>query len=189
MKDMLKLGGILLLVTAIAGGVLAFVNQKTQPIIEKNAEDAKTRALTEALPIADSSAIVPQEDGTYIGYNDTLRQEIVGYVFQAEGKGYSSEIQTLVGIDTSGVIRGMKIISQVETPGLGTKIVEIKHGDKKPWFQQQFIGKTASELTLTKDPQEKDKIVAITGATISSRAVTLSVKNQLEKLNQELGIE
>lgn len=189
MKEILKLGGILFLVTAIASAVLAFVNQKTQPIIAEQARLELEKALTTALPQADKNAIDKQEDGTYIGYTDTTRQNIAGYIYLAKGKGYSSEIQTLVGIDTTGTIRGMKIIYQVETPGLGTKTTEVRHGETTPWFQQQFIDKSFNEIELTKDAQQTDKIVAITGATISSNAVTGSVKKGLENIKNKLGIE
>ena len=189
MKEILKLGGILLLVTAISGAVLAYVNLKTQPVIAEQARLAKEAALTEALPTADKDAIVYLEDQKYyIGYRTAEKQEIAGYIFQAAGGGYSSTIQTMVGIDTTGVIQGLKIIHQVETPGLGTKIEEIRYGDENPWFQQQFLNKTAAEVALTKD-KASGTITAITGATISSRAVTNSIANELKKMNRQLGLE
>ncbi|MCK5738803.1 FMN-binding protein, partial [bacterium] len=85
-------------------------------------------------------------------------------------------------------IQGLKIIHQVETPGLGTKIEEIRYGDENPWFQQQFLNKTAAEVALTKD-KASGTITAITGATISSRAVTNSIANELKKMNRQLGLE
>lgn len=189
MKEILKLGGILLLVTAIAGAVLAFVDLKTKPVIAEQARLAKEAALTEALPAADKDAIVYLEDQKYyVGYRTTEKNEIVGYIFQAAGGGYSSTIQTMVGVDTTGVIQGLKIIHQVETPGLGTKIEEIRYGEEKPWFQQQFLNKTAAEVALSKD-KATGTITAITGATISSRAVTNSIAAGLENLNRQLGLE
>jgi Predicted NADH:ubiquinone oxidoreductase, subunit RnfG len=78
----------------------------------------------------------------------------------------------LVGFDFKGEIKGIKILSQEETPGLGAKIDEIKFGEKKPWFLQQFEGRLAGELDLR-------DIQAITGATISSKAVLEGVKNSV----------
>jgi electron transport complex protein RnfG len=73
----------------------------------------------------------------------------------------------------------MKVLSQVETPGLGTKVEEVKYGDEDPWFTQQFLQKSAATLAVDKDGGE---IQSITGATISSRALTKSVVAAYEKL-------
>jgi RnfABCDGE-type electron transport complex G subunit len=93
----------------------------------------------------------------------------------------------MVGVDTQYKIQGLKILSQNETPGLGTRITEIKSNKtiwdifkgkkvkepKEPWFQKQF-----SEKSL-------DKIDVITGATISSKAVINTVKDAVEKFKSE----
>ena len=90
----------------------------------------------------------------------------------------------MVGVDTTGKIIGLKVIAQTETPGLGTKIEEVKYGEKSPWFQDQFIKRTADGLAVDKDGGE---IKSITGATISSRAVAVSIKNGLDTLKNKLG--
>jgi electron transport complex protein RnfG len=90
----------------------------------------------------------------------------------------------MIGVDTAGVIQGMKILSQAETPGLGAKITEVKYGDKWPWFQHQFIGKKGDNLQVDKDGGE---IKSVTGATISSRAVTKAVREGVLKLEKLLG--
>ncbi|HVN67537.1 MAG TPA: FMN-binding protein, partial [Candidatus Sulfotelmatobacter sp.] len=83
--------------------------------------------------------------------------------------GYHGPISMMVGIDNGGKVSGVKIISQKETAGLGADIV-------KPKFLKQFIGKDAkSKLEVKQD------IDAITGASISSRAVCQGVKDALEK--------
>lgn len=188
MKDMIKLGGILLLVTTIASAVLAFVNEQTKPLIEEQARLAKELALTEAMPLANKDAIIFKEAGYYIGYKTTAKEVVVGYVTSAYGKGYSGVIETLVGIDTTGIIQGMKIIRQTETPGLGTKIEEIRYGEKKPWFQQQFMKLSLEKVHLKKN-KPTGQIDAITGATISSQAVTGSVQKSVSKLIKTVGIK
>ena len=188
MKEIVKLGLILLLVTAIAGAALSVVNNITKPRIEEQKRLVTERALIAALPSADKTTIDPviKNDTLryYIGYTDTLRKEIAGYAAVAKKNGYSSEIQTMVGIDTTGKIIGIKVIQEVETPGLGTKIEEIRYGETAPWFQEQFIGKFYNGLAVKKDGGE---ITSITGATISSRAVTNSIAETLQKLEQQLG--
>ncbi len=188
MKDILKLGGILLLVTAIAGGTLSMVNKITKPRIELQKRLVLERALIKALPTADKNAIVLTKDGDsqyYKGYSNSDSTNLVGYAFVAYGKGYSSTIETMVGVDTSGAITGLTILHQVETPGLGTKIEEIRYGEEKPWFLIQFLNRTWNQsLAVDKDGGE---INSITGATISSRAVANSIKESLKNLEDRLG--
>jgi electron transport complex protein RnfG len=114
MKDIIRLGLILLLVTAVAGAALSVVNNITKPRIEEQKRLVTERALVVALPNADKNAIDPVKiaDTTkyYIGYKDTSRKTIVGYAFVAKGLGYSSTIETMVGVDTAGSILGIKIM-------------------------------------------------------------------------------
>lgn len=187
MKEITKLSGILLLVTTIAGGALSMVNFVTKPKIELQKRLALERALTTALPNANRKAIVlvrEQDLIYYKGYASPDTTNLVGYAFVAYGKGYSSTIETMVGIDTTGTISGLTILNQVETPGLGSKIEEIRYGENTPWFQDQFSGRKWISLTVDKDGGD---IKSITGATISSRAVTNSIKAGLQKLEEHLG--
>ncbi|MCU0644295.1 MAG: RnfABCDGE type electron transport complex subunit G [bacterium] len=187
MKEIIKLGLILLLVTAIAGAALSVVNNITKPKIEEQKRLVTERALVAALPTAGKNAIDAVKSGDtlkyYIGYKDTTRQEIAGYAFIARGAGYSSIIETMVGIDTTGTIIGIKIMQQVETPGLGTKIEEIQYGDDFPWFQKNFLALNAETVAVDKDNGE---IPSITGATISSRAVANSISSGAKSLSQQI---
>lgn len=188
MKEILKLGGILLLVTAIAGAALSMVNAITKPRIEEQKRLVTLRALQAALPTVDPKLIEPFSENDkisyYIGYNDTNKVEIEGYAFVAKGQGYSSIIETMVGIDTTGKIMGIKIMQQVETPGLGTKIEEVRYGESSSWFQDQFLNRVADGLAVDKDDGD---IISVTGATISSRAVANSIKKGLSELEEKLG--
>lgn len=104
---------------------------------------------------------------------ELAKQEVLG---GKEGKalvvaprGYGGKIEMLVGVDSSGKVTGVKILNHTETPGLGANIV-------RPDFLKQFVGKSAG------DPIEPKKdIDAITGATISSKAVCMGVKEALRK--------
>ncbi len=189
MKEIIKFGGLLLLVTGVAAGLLAYVDSLTKPKIEEGKRAEQEAALSWVLPGARDGVIIPfcSEGETiyYLGYAHKDTTGLVGYAFLAKGTGYSSEIETMVGMDTSGVITGIKILSQKETPGLGSRIMEIKPGDEEPWFQSQFKGKKADQVAVEKDGGE---IGSITGATISSRAVTNSIREKalfLEKLIKE----
>ncbi|MBN1155772.1 RnfABCDGE type electron transport complex subunit G [candidate division KSB1 bacterium] len=186
MKDIIKLGGILLLVTVIAAAALAMVNSVTKPKIDEQKKLVIENALKIALPLAHKDAIVKVDSSEveyYKGYKTPEKNELVGYAIVAKGQGYSSEIETMVGVDTAGAIIGLTVLHQVETPGLGTKIEEIRYGEEKPWFQVQFLGKTPEDLAVE---QDGGNIKAITGATISSRAVTNSIRDALNVLKEHL---
>lgn len=187
MKDIVKLGLILLLVTALAGAALSVVNNITKPRIEEQRRLVTAMALAQALPDAANGVIEPDTTfktiKVYRGYRDSSKQQLVGYAFLALENGYSSQIETMVGVDTNGTIIGIRILHQLETPGLGTKIEEIRHGETTPYFQRQFLSQNAALLAVDKDG---GGIESITGATISSRAVTNSIKNGFLKLQREI---
>ncbi|MBN1562149.1 RnfABCDGE type electron transport complex subunit G [candidate division KSB1 bacterium] len=183
MRDIGKLGGLLLLITTIAATALAGIYNVTKPRIEAQKALELDRALTIALPAAPREAIFPVQANDdilyYVGYKTPEKKELIGYAFVSHGPGYSSLIETMVGVDSLGAILGMKVLNQVETPGLGTKVEETRHGEGEPWFTQQFLRKPAGQLAVDKDGGD---IQSITGATISSRAVVKSVVAAYEKL-------
>jgi len=187
MKDILKLAVILGLITVIAAGSLAVVNRATKPRIEAYKVQQRVRAREEVLPAAAGVYVSTEEASDfpyYVGYARADTTEPVGTVFLAFGKGYSSTIEMVVGADLAGRLTGISIVSQQETPGLGAKITEVRYGESEPWFQGQFKGKTVSQLLVDKDGGEID---SITGATISSRAVTRGIRAALERLETRIG--
>jgi len=113
-----------------------------------------------------------QDYKTAEGYYEIYHnEEVIGFAFTATGKGYGGDISILIGIDSNYQIKGISILSNTETPGLGTRITEIS-------FTDQFKGLGLEDISLSKDG---GKIDAITGATISSRAVTNAVRDEIEK--------
>ncbi|MBN2001607.1 RnfABCDGE type electron transport complex subunit G [candidate division KSB1 bacterium] len=184
MKDVLKIGGILLAITVIAAAALSGVYSVTKPLIEDAKQKEQDAALTVALAGADTSGIYKVENEEYVyyeGFTERERQNLIGYAFITSKYGYSSDIVTMVGVDTAGTIIGIKVLSQQETPGLGTRIAEKAYGETKTWVQKQFEGKTAMGCAVDKDG---GSIISITGATISSRAVTNSVVDGYKKFNE-----
>ena len=171
MKYYIKLGFILFIITAIASGVLAYMNTLTQPIIEKNQRIAQEKARKEVLPSAITFEEVIGDITYHIGKD--AGGNIVGYTFVASLYGYSSDVKTMVGINTDLIIEKIKIISQAETPGLGANC-------EKPEFQTQFSEKQETDMKVDKDG---GNIVSLTGATITTRAITNSIKAALDKLD------
>jgi electron transport complex protein RnfG len=82
------------------------------------------------------------------------------------GKGYGGDIDILIGLEDETTIKGITIISQSETPGLGSRIAESS-------FASKFAGLNIGDVALKQDGGQID---AITGATISSGAVVDAVR-------------
>ncbi|MDD5692228.1 MAG: RnfABCDGE type electron transport complex subunit G [Candidatus Omnitrophica bacterium] len=162
MKEMIRYGLILALICAIAAGLLAGVNELTRGKIAAQAYAEEQAALKEVMPLA--AKFTEVKSGDELLYYKALdnQDKIVGFIFKAGAKGYSSLVQTLAGIFPDGSISAIKVVSQNETPGLGMRITEKK-------FTGQFSGKDSLSLS---------GVQAITGATISSRAVMDSVKKK-----------
>ena len=191
MRDIIKYGSVLMLFNLVAGALLAFVYIKTAPIIEANKMAATGDNVRAEVLAGMTGGFEPRGEESefpyWIGYTDSGKKNPGGYVFIAYGKGYSSTIETMVGINIDGNIAGVKILFQQETPGLGDKIEEIKAGESDPWFPHQFIGKSASfNFNVTQDGGDID---AITGATISSRVVAASIINGINNLLDATGGE
>jgi electron transport complex protein RnfG len=195
MKYYLRLGFVLLIITAIASGILAFINGFTEPVIRENQIKTQVEARKEVLPQAvtfqkDSLKVETQhtdfnplkkktEGGDdlfeyYIGKAEN--GDIVGYTFIAAKYGYSSEIKTMVGVDENLSVSKVKIIFQSETPGLGANC-------DKPDFSSKFNGNKSEQLFVDKDG---GTIKSITGATITTRAITQSIREGLLNLENAI---
>ncbi len=173
MGNILKLSFILGLITCISAGGLSMVNSFTKPLILEQKRLATQRALKIVLPGAANGVYVPFDESElyFAGYKDEAKTEISGYAYKAFGKGYSSTIETLVGVNSEGIVQKTETLFQQETPGLGTKI----EGDR---FKTQLFGKPVNTLKVDKDG---GPIVSITGATISSRTVVNSIRKDYKK--------
>ncbi len=135
-------------------------------------------ALKTIMPDADS--FKPGTAGE-IEYFEALKgSTLIGYCLKVTGFGYGGYIRIIVGIDTAGVIKGVRILEHQETPGLGSKINEVRPGDGEPYFLKQFRGKDATTVAA------KHNIDAITGATISSKAVTCAINNAVSEFLEKV---
>lgn len=166
MKEMLRYGVILALICMVASGLLAVVNSLTKARIIAQAETEEERALSEVLPEAMHFEPVKSDDNIIYYKGEDKENKFIGVAFKAAGKGYSSTIETMVGMEKDGTITAIKILSQNETPGLGANIAE-------PKFTGQFSNRNIQDLNQAE---------AITGATISSKAVIDSVKTRAEEI-------
>lgn len=168
MKQIVRLGLILLGITAIAAGLLSVVNDVTKVVIQEKAMEANLVYMKEMLPDADEFKVaenpgITDVDGVEEAYEALKGGNVIGYAIKTISKGYGGDVVMVTGINSDGTIAGMKVASQSETPGLGARITE-------EGFGAQFVGKsTANELNLGSD------VESISGATVSSRAATSGV--------------
>jgi electron transport complex protein RnfG len=178
MSQLIKFGLILGVICLAATLVLAVTYEVTKPKIEEQLKNEERSALKSIMPSADSFNEKAM-DG--IEYFEALKgKTVVGYCVRAVGSGYSGYIRMIAGVDLDGTIEGVAVLEHSETPGLGAKINEIKPGESEPWFLKQFKGKNAGAIAVKKD------IDAITGATISSKAVTDAIRKTAEELLTKL---
>ena len=160
---------VLTIVCVVCSGLLGYSYTATKDKIDAQGKDALTAQLKEIFSDATS---FDEKEGIYKVLNGN---KIIGYATLAESSGYSSKIKMLVGMDMDKKIKGVRIIYQAETPGLGTESI-------KPKFYEQFSGMESKDIALKK---YGGKIDGITGATITSGAITAGVKNALtEKLEK-----
>lgn len=174
MLKLLKVGINLMVVCMLGGTLLAIANAITAPQIAKVEEDAKNLARQAVLPQAKEFKPLDEKGRFFKGLDDQKR--LVGYVVLSLAEGYGGEFGVMVGLSLEFKVMTINILSTKETPGLGDKIKEDK-------FRCQFQGKGLNNLDVVKTAT-KDKIEAITGATISSRAVTEAVKEGIEELKR-----
>ncbi|MCD4776441.1 MAG: RnfABCDGE type electron transport complex subunit G [Candidatus Aegiribacteria sp.] len=191
MAEMLKVGLVLMLVALVAAAALGLVNSRTAPIIAVQKELEKQNAMNEVAgnlspgdSLAFDSLLIAGLENPYTICDNTLNvvkvsvppdTSRVGYVFIAYGKGYSSTVQTMVAVELDGSIFSTTILYQQETPGLGANV------ENPSKLIDKFTGLTASGCLLTKDGGGID---AMTGCTITSRAVTNSVRTGLEAMSE-----
>ena len=172
-KEIIRVGFILFVITAISALLLAFANDITAPIIEKNNKIKTENSMKTLIPEADEF----QEQGN--AYIAKAGGETVGVCIISEGLGYGGTVQVMVGIDKAGKVAGVDILSHSETPGLGANA-------DKPEFTNQFTGKTGN-IKVTKGGSGENEINAISGATVTSNAVTGAVNEALSIAEEILG--
>lgn len=144
-------------ISAICAVLLGLVNSITSGPIQA-AKEAKTQAAMEAVLSADAYEKVEYTGGDPL-VTAVYKAGDAGYVVQVAPSGFGGNLDVMVGVGADGTCTGVSIISHAETSGLGANAT-------KEDFRNQFVGK--SNVAVTKDGGE---IAALTGATITSRAI------------------
>lgn len=156
----------------ISGIIIATVYFLTADTAKQKQAELQTLALKSLVTEADQYTPIEGKAGWYTA---TQNGKVIAYIVPSESKGYGGTIKLLVAVGPDTKVIKYTILDAKETPGLGDK------ASKSP-FMDQFAGKASANLKVTKDASNKDDIQAISGATITSRAVTLAVKNAVDEV-------
>lgn len=191
MNKMIKNALILMAITLVAGLGLGVVYEITKAPIaaaqEKATQEAYKSVLSDASEFADyadfdakEAAGILENTGLSSDIIDAVVEakdksgEVIGYVITVTSKeGYGGDIRISTGIDTTGTVKGVSILSISETAGLGMKATEDE-------FQNQFKDKQVDSFAYTKSGASADnEIDALSGATITTNAFTNDVNAAL----------
>ena len=167
----LRLALTLFIIAAVVAAALAGVNSITKPVIDQLNAEKTQKAIETVLPggFDEELANFDNQGGlvskVYKGAN--------GYALEVLPSGFDNTITMMVGVDTEGKVLGISIVSHTETAGLGA--VAAAQTSAGEAFRGQFVGQSGS-VGVTKDGGTLD---AITGATITSRAICVGVNAAL----------
>ncbi len=198
MNNIVKNTLILTAITVVSGLLLGVVYGITKEPIAQAQENTKQEAYRTVLSDAsefetvefdaDTAASLLSENGytsdviTEIAEGTDASGETVGYVISVQSsEAYDGSLSLSVGIASDGTVKGIEMLEISETAGLGMKADEAE-------FKDQFKDKNVQKFTYTKTGEDgDDKIDAISGATITTNAVTNAVDSALVYFQNELG--
>lgn len=168
-KQTARLSLTLLIITAIAAFILSLVNAITADTIAEHAAAKRQEAMVSVIPGADVFSQLYSENETIIGITGAYAgTQFKGYCVEVAPNGFGGAISLMVGINEGGSVTGAAILDHSETAGLGSKA-------ENPEFLTQFTGKSGT-ITVNSG---NNAINAITGATITSKAVTEGINTAL----------
>ena len=168
----LRLAGTLLAICIVVAAALAGVNAITAPVIAELNAAATQEAISAVLPGGFDSEITEYADAS--GIVSKVYQGEAGYALEVLPGGFDNTITLMVGVDNEGKVLGISVVSHTETAGLGA--VADADTPKGIAFREQFVGASGA-VSVTKDGGTMD---AITGATITSRAICVGVNAALD---------
>lgn len=195
MNKIIKNTLILAAITVVSGLVLGAAYEVTKGPIAQTQAKQKQEACQAVYPEADSfeetkvDQKAAKEAIKKMGTNATVDEVYTakvdgsdaGYVITVTDKdGYGGDIQITVGVMADGTVNGISFLSISETAGLGMRA-------KEPGFYNQFAGQKADKFYVSKDGGDGQPIDALSGATITSRAVTGAVNTALGYYQTALG--
>ena len=161
----------LFLITAVVAGALAAVNSITKPIIDAQNAAKTQQAIEAVLPGGFDEQLTDFDNQG--GLVSKVYKGANGYALEVLPSGFDNTITMMVGVNFEGKVLGISVVSHTETAGLGA--VAAAKTSAGEAFRGQFVG-TSGSVAVSKDGGELD---AITGATITSRAICAGVNAAL----------
>ena len=171
-KYVLRLALTLFIIAGVVALALAAVNMVTAPAIEKLNAEKTQQAIEAVLPGGFDGEITDYADAT--GLVSKVYKGANGYAVEVKPSGFDNTITMMVGIDLEGKVLGISVVSHTETSGLGAVAAAKTSAGES--FRGQFVGQSGS-VAVSKDGGQ---IEAITGATITSRAICVGVNAALD---------
>ena len=166
-----RLALTLLIIAAVMAAALAGINSITAPAIAKLNAEKTQQAIEAVLPGGYDEEITDYADAT--GLVSKVYKGANGYALEVKPAGFDNTITMMVGVDFEGKVLGISVVSHTETAGLGAVAAAKTSAGEN--FRGQFVGQSGS-VTVSKDGGQID---ALTGATITSRAVCAGVNAAL----------
>ena len=184
-KKILKDTAVLLVITVVSGLLLGLAYEITAPVIAANQEEEKAASyrgvFTDAASFASREDLLEQAAGvmadngiTNVSVTDVMEEQdasgaVIGYALSLSTNGYGGELVIAYGYGVDGTSMGIDILVSSESSGLGSRASE-------PEFKDQFAGKAVDSFSYVRSGASADnEINAITGATVTTEAVTNAV--------------
>ena len=176
---------VLTLVSLVAAGLLAVMNEVTSEPIRLQAEQKEANGIKKVLVIgADEQVTVAPAETKKVGEQEFIIYKVsgadgkeLGAAVKTSVQGFSPNLTVMVGFDSKGTIKGYEILSQAETPGLGANV--------PTWFQEGGKGNVIG-MNPGKDKVSVKKdggvVEAITASTITSRAFLKAINLEYNAL-------
>ena len=180
MKLVIHMLVTLTIIGVISGGVLSGINSWAEPKIIANRKAETERAIFVVQNEATNYKKIEDVNfEVYEVFDDSSNS--LGYALPYEGNGFQGNIRLIIGVNKEAdKVLGLEVLEQVETPGLGTKVTETPFTDQ---FKNLIV---TPEIKSVKgvEPQNPNEVQAITGATISSKAIVRIVNEGIKKLKE-----
>lgn len=191
-KHFIQQSWLLIISSFCFGLLIAIASASWSPIIEQNKFDKLNDLMGDLLPEAGSFELEAEleiesakgkkvKSNVYKAISDA--NTCVGWAFNCKGPGFQDKIELVVAVDKDFErIAGFSVLASNETPGFGDKI-------KLPYYRNQFVGVPAEKLQLIKTGNvEKidSEIVAISGATVSSKAIVDIINNSIIQIKDQM---
>ena len=166
-KNIFLVGLKLLLICAVVAGVVSFVYSVTEKPYQENIDNTRREAV-EAI-FAETDLTLTELDSDV--YKVEKDGKVKGYCAKGVGAGFNGDIELMVGYDEAFAVKGVSVVSNSETPGVGSNALEDSYLDA-------YKGQSG---------EDPDMVDVYAGATYTSKGVRAAVKDATERLIAALG--